>query len=161
MDIQKMKAAEKKIWLKTEFVDIGWKRGQESPFIFTDEQRVMQVLLGIQSNAIKFTEEGGVQIKVKIIESKGHKYLEISVIDTGIGIKYEDQDKLFKLFGFLQDSKELNTKGIGLGLVISDQIVTEFGGKVTFVSEPDVGSTFKFTFRLSDSEEEEESKNGK
>ena len=45
--------------------------------------------------------------------------VQISVIDSGIGIKEEDQDKLFKLFGFLDSSKELNTKGVGLGLHIS------------------------------------------
>lgn len=48
------------------------------------------------------------------------KYLEISVIDTGIGIEYEDQDKLFKLFTFLDNSQELNRHSIGLGLVISE-----------------------------------------
>ena len=48
--------------------------------------------------------------------------LEIQVIDTGIGIKKEDQGKLFKLFGFLDSSQELNTKGIGLGLHISKMI---------------------------------------
>jgi signal transduction histidine kinase len=48
------------------------------------------------------------------------KFVEISVIDTGIGIEYEDQDKLFKLFGFVQDTQGLNTHGIGLGLVIAE-----------------------------------------
>lgn len=49
--------------------------------------------------------------------------IEIQVIDTGTGIKKEDQDKLFKLFGFLDTTKEINTKGIGLGLHISKKIV--------------------------------------
>ena len=62
--------------------------------------------------------------------------MEISVIDTGIGIEYEDQDKLFKLFGFVQDSLGLNTHGIGLGLVIAEQIVHQFGGEISFVSVP-------------------------
>ena len=52
-----------------------------------------------------------------------HGMIEILVADTGIGIKDEDQNKLFKLFGFIDSSKELNTKGIGLGLHISKQIV--------------------------------------
>ena len=65
----------------------------------------MQVLLGLQSNALKFTEKGKVEILVKIIENdKLDKFLEISVIDSGIGIPYKDQDKLFKLFGFAQDT---------------------------------------------------------
>jgi signal transduction histidine kinase len=70
------------------------------------------------------------------------------VIDTGIGIAKADQKKLFKLFGFVQDSKQMNTKGIGLGLVISEQIVTQFNGDITFESEKDVGSTFTFKFML-------------
>ena len=56
---------------------------------------MMQVLLGLQSNALKFTQKGSVQVHVKIIEVKKRNYLQISVIDTGIGIKKEDQDKLF------------------------------------------------------------------
>mmetsp|Transcript_30610 Transcript_30610/g.46974 ORF Transcript_30610/g.46974 Transcript_30610/m.46974 type:complete len:81 (+) Transcript_30610:2085-2327(+) len=80
----------------------------------------MQVLLGLQSNAIKFTQEGSVTIKTRIVPAIDGNYLEVSVVDTGIGIAYEDQDKLFKLFGFLNSSRQLNTKGIGLGLVISD-----------------------------------------
>jgi two-component system sensor histidine kinase/response regulator len=62
----------------------------------------MQVLLGIQSNAIKFTRKGHVIINVEIEENdKDDKYLKIAVEDSGIGIKQEDQNKLFKLFGFI------------------------------------------------------------
>jgi two-component system, sensor histidine kinase len=65
----------------------------------------MQVILGLQSNALKFTTEGQVQITVEItkkLETNAiNSYLEISVVDTGIGIAIEDQDKLFKLFGFV------------------------------------------------------------
>jgi signal transduction histidine kinase len=57
------------------------------------------------------------------------------VIDTGIGIPKESQDKLFKLFGFLQDENHLNVNGIGLGLMISQQIVEQFDGTVNFESE--------------------------
>ena len=83
----------------------------------------MQVLLCLQSNALKFTQEGYVKIVVEIVPKDENTYLEIQVIDTGIGIKEEDQDKLFKLFGFVQDTKNLNKNGIGLGLAISDEIV--------------------------------------
>ena len=65
-----------------------------------------------------------------------------------MGIKEEDQDKLFKLFGFIQESEHLNKNGIGLGLVISDKIVNQFGGKVWYESEYEVGSRFSFTFKL-------------
>ena len=109
----------------------------------------MQVLLGLQSNALKFTEKGKVEILVKIIENdKLDKFLEISVIDSGIGIPYKDQDKLFKLFGFAQDTSQTNTKGIGIGLVISEQIIRQFDGEITFESEPEVGSKFTFSIKL-------------
>ena len=80
--------------------------------------------------------------------SKKEKYLQISVIDTGVGIPYEDQDKLFQLFGFIEGTESMNKNGVGLGLIISEQIVHKFGGSIHFESEPDVGSTFIFTFHL-------------
>jgi signal transduction histidine kinase len=72
------------------------------------------------------------------------------VIDSGIGIKPEDIDKLFKLFGFLDISIELNTKGIGLGLYICKRMVEIFGGKIEVKSEVGVGSTFTYEFQLSE-----------
>ena len=57
------------------------------------------------------------------------------MIDSGIGIKEEDKGKLFRLFGFVQDAKQMNTNGIGLGLVISDQLVQKMKGKMTFESK--------------------------
>ena len=107
---------------------------QYSPIIICDQKRIMQVLLNLQSNALKFTERGYVKIEVSIEEKEGKKFLKIEVKDTGIGIKTEDQDKLFKLFGFLQGTEKLNKNGIGLGLVIAKNIVEKFGGKIKFES---------------------------
>ena len=70
------------------------------------------------------------------------------MIDTGVGIAQQDQDKLFKLFGFVQDEKQMNVNGIGLGLMISKLIVEKFDGKIHFKSEKNEGSTFIFTFKL-------------
>jgi K+-sensing histidine kinase KdpD len=70
------------------------------------------------------------------------------VIDTGVGIRLQDQDKLFKLFGFVETTQNMNTHGIGLGLVIAQYIVNAFGGQITFVSEAEEGSTFTFQFLL-------------
>jgi signal transduction histidine kinase len=72
----------------------------------------------------------------------------VSVQDTGMGISEKNQRKLFKLFGFIDETEEKNTNGIGLGLMISDKLVTEFGGKFDLDSEEGVGSTFKFTVKL-------------
>ena len=71
---------------------------------------------------MKFTLKGHVKITVRIIEdSEDHlnELLEISVEDSGVGISEENQCKLFKLFGFIQDSSQMNTQGIGLGLAIA------------------------------------------
>ena len=78
----------------------------------------------------------------------GEEYLKISVVDTGVGIPEKDQDKLFKLFGFVQEAKLFNTNGIGLGLVISEQLVNKLGGKMSFTSKEGEGSNFSFTFKL-------------
>ena len=75
------------------------------------------------------------------------QYVRISVTDNGLGIKPQDQDKLFKLFGSIKDEKKkINTKGIGLGLVISRLIVSKFNGYMDFVSKYTEGSTFFYTF---------------
>ena len=73
----------------------------------------------------------------------------VSVSDTGRGIKKEDQDKLFKMFGCVKSEKnKINTNGIGLGLVISKLIAQKFAGDVDFYSEFDQGSTFFYTMEL-------------
>lgn len=76
--------------------------------------------------------------------------LNIQVIDNGCGIKPEDQQKLFKLFGYLEESQSLNTRGVGLGLYITQMIVAQFGGKVSVESVEGRGSTFFLSFELSD-----------
>ena len=119
---------------------------------------MQQVLLNLQSNALKFTQSGSVKICVQIIEKEQQdlsrtQYLQIEVIDSGVGVPYEDQDKLFKLFGFVKTTSALNINGIGLGLVISKQIVKKFNGKIDFSSTPwpeeNHGSNFNFVFELS------------
>ena len=86
------------------------------------------------------------------------KFLEVSVVDTGIGIKEEDQDKLFKLFGYVQDSKQMNIHGIGLGLTISKRIIEQFDGEVSMHSIEGEGSTFAFTLKLFDKSDQENNK---
>ena len=108
----------------------------------------MQVLLGLQSNALKHTDEGQIQVNVKIVTMQNDQYLHIEVIDTGFGIPKEDQNKLFKLFGFVNHTSNKNTNGVGLGLVIANLIVDKFDGTINFESTVGVGSNFYFTFKL-------------
>ena len=85
---------------------------------------------------------------MSIVKTGDEKFLKISVQDTGIGIKKEDQAKLFKLFGFVTDTRKMNTSGIGLGLVISECLVNKLGGKITMYSNEGQGSSFTFTVKL-------------
>lgn len=86
MDIQQQQADVKGLNLSAEFIgfkdDKSTDKNLKSPLIYCDENRVMQVLLGLQSNALKFTEKGSVSIRVEI----AGEFLRIAVIDTGIGI---------------------------------------------------------------------------
>ena len=116
--------------------------------VLHDEKRIQQVLLNLQSNALKFTETGSVVIKADIKKQDEDEYLKLSVEDTGYGIKPEEKDKLFKMFGYLEDKNKVNIHGIGLGLNLSKRIVEQFGGKISVHSELGVGSTFEFTLRL-------------
>ena len=81
-------------------------------------------------------------------DERGASFLEVQVKDTGMGIKDEDKSKLFKLFGFISTTEDVNTRGIGLGLSISKKIVEKYGGEIGFKSEWGVGSTFAFKFKL-------------
>ena len=70
----------------------------------------------------------------------------MDVEDTGIGIKVEDRDRLFKMFSRLREGARVDVTGIGLGLTISKSIVEQFGGQISFESRPEGGSIFSFTF---------------
>jgi len=104
-----------------------------------DMVRVEQILINLLSNAIKFTPEDG-EVKVKIIIKNSH--LLISIQDTGIGISKENQAKVFSAFEQADGSTTRKYGGTGLGLSISSRLAALMYGKLTFVSEEGVGSTF-------------------
>jgi signal transduction histidine kinase len=108
-----------------------------------DKERVHQVLTNLTGNAIKFTPPKG---KVTITGKKTGKIIEITIADTGIGIKKEDMDKLFTKFGKLESGTSVpSSQGTGLGLFISKNIIELSGGKIWVESKPGVGSKFIFT----------------
>ena len=134
-----------KIEMKAIDLQHHYKHFNENFLIKTDFKRLQQVLLNLLSNAIKFTDRNG-KIQL-IVEKLENNFLRISVVDNGKGIKYKNQDKLFKMFGsFKDEKKKINTNGIGLGLVISKLIVNKFNGYIDFVSKHKKGSTFFYTF---------------
>ena len=110
------------------------------------------MLLNLLSNSLKFTgRQGKIVINIEFIKNLPNKknQLRFSVIDTGIGIKKKDKKKLFKLFGSIKnEKKQRNTKGIGLGLVISKLIVEKFNGLIDFVTKYKKGSTFFYTVEI-------------
>ena len=81
--------------------------------------------------------------------------IQFSVSDSGIGIKQEDQIKLFELFGKLKNTEDINTHGIGLGLNICKKLVESFGGSIWVKSQYMVGTTFSFTLPLESSPQDE------
>ncbi|HSH02329.1 MAG TPA: PAS domain S-box protein [Anaerolineae bacterium] len=117
-------------------------------YIFADDGKLRQVLMNLLSNAIRFTNEGGVTVRVSIERIKQQKYMNIQfdVIDTGVGIAAEDMPLLFEPF-MQTDSGRWLQEGTGLGLPISKQFVQMMGGHITVRSRQGQGATFSFYIR--------------
>jgi len=108
-----------------------------------DGQRIQQVLNCLLSNAIKFTSDGGVRVKIAAIDDTAEKVtLRIAVADTGIGISEANMSKLFIRFSQVDGSDTRRYGGSGLGLVISKQITELMGGTISVQSKEGIGSTF-------------------
>ncbi|MHC1789371.1 PAS domain S-box protein [Solidesulfovibrio sp.] len=114
------------------------------PQIVGDRDRLIQVLVNLVSNALKFTEKGSVTCRAR---TQGHSSI-IEVIDTGIGIPEAEQHKVFEKFNQIGVTLTNKPKGTGLGLAICKHIVESHGGRIFFVSKPGVGSTFTFTLPI-------------
>jgi len=113
--------------------------------IVGDGARLRQVLLNLAGNAIKFTERGGVAVIVEPDEASAIRFL---VRDTGIGLKPEDQKRIFFDFEQADGSSTRKFGGTGLGLAISKRIVERMNGRMQVASEPGQGSTFSFSVPL-------------
>ena len=118
-------------------------------FFCSDPGRIRQVITNYLGNAIKFTEQGHILLKVEAPEKDDATALmKISVSDTGIGISEDARNRLFKLFEQADSSTTRKYGGTGLGLAISKSLANLLGGEVGVESEPGKGSTFWFTARL-------------
>jgi signal transduction histidine kinase/CheY-like chemotaxis protein len=117
--------------------------------LIADSQRLAQVITNLLGNAVKFTpEKGSVGIDAQFLkEENGFCTIQISVHDTGIGISGEQQKLLFNSFQQVEPGTARKFGGTGLGLAISKNIVEMMGGKIWIESEPEKGSSFKFTFQ--------------
>ena len=137
------KAREKNIVFDVEY-------DEKMPFMVKgDNFRLSQVLNNLISNAIKFTREGSVKLKVELVENKGHSFItQFSVIDTGIGIPADKKDKIFEQFTQADSDTTRLYGGTGLGLSISAKLVEVMDSVILIDSEPGKGSDFHFSILL-------------
>lgn len=127
--------------------------------VVADRKRVDQVVKNLLGNAIKFTHEGRVTLKAGLRElDEDEPFVEISVVDTGIGIPEEQQERIFGAFEQVESGDRRSYGGTGLGLAISRKLVHKMGGTISLESTPEEGSAFhvRLPLRWSPSEEPED-----
>ena len=127
--------------------------------ICSDPIRLRQILLNLISNAVKFTEKGGIYVDVKRIQDNQKQGIYFSVTDTGIGIEKDKLNLLFQSFSQTDASITRRFGGTGLGLSISKQLAKMLGGSIGAKSEPGKGSTFWFSIAIKDVSKENKQKN--
>jgi len=114
------------------------------PELVGDRDKLIQVVINLLSNSVKFTDKGSVTCRAKRMNGE----IVVSVIDTGLGIAKKDQPKVFEKFKQVGDTLTDKPKGTGLGLPICKEIVEHHGGRIWVESKPGKGSTFSFTLPI-------------
>ncbi len=130
--------------IRNENLEIKVNLARDLPQINCDREKILQILINLLGNAIKFSNQGRINIKTALEENE----IEVSVRDEGIGIKLKDLEHLFKSFTQLEDGKIKASGGVGLGLMISKQLVEGHGGKIRIRSIYREGTTVIFTLPL-------------
>jgi signal transduction histidine kinase len=125
----------------------------ESPVetIESDGQKLQQILVQLLTNALKFTKQGKIELKIRCLNEQPRSFVEIAVADTGIGIKKEDQDLIFEDFRQLDGSSVRRYGGTGLGLGLCKKLAAALGGTIRVSSEIGVGSVFSLLLPLNPS----------
>ncbi|SDM75776.1 Signal transduction histidine kinase [Janthinobacterium sp. OK676] len=121
--------------------------GQPPAIIDTDRRALTQILINLLNNAIKFTEQGTVRISLAQRDEDGVLVTEMSIADSGAGIKEEDQAKLFQAFSQLDSTSTRHVEGAGLGLYLCQNLANAIGGALFFNSDYGHGSTFTLALR--------------
>lgn len=135
--------------LKEKDLDLHYTLDPNIPKYLTgDPLRIKQILLNLISNALKFTQEGGIYLTAQALSLSPDIELELSVRDTGIGIPLDKQQSLFEAFTQVDSSTTRKYGGTGLGLQISKRLVEMMGGRIRLESKMDEGSTFTFSLIL-------------
>ncbi len=120
-------------------INLVFEEAPGIPALFTDESKLAQILRNFISNAIKFTENGEVRVSARV---EGDDTLVIAVADTGVGIRPEDQERIFEEFTQVEGPLQRKSKGTGLGLPLAKRLAELLGGGVGLESEEGRGSTF-------------------
>ncbi|MEO7496654.1 MAG: response regulator [Massilia sp.] len=118
---------------------------EETITVDSDRRALTQIIINLINNAIKFTDQGGVVVNLSQRSEDAELLTEISVTDTGAGIREEDQAKLFQAFSQLDSTSTRHAEGAGLGLYLCQNLANLLGGKLTMRSEFGHGSTFTLT----------------
>ena len=121
--------------------------GEQPVVIDTDRRALTQILINLLNNAIKFTEQGSVRISLAQREEDGNVVTEMSITDSGAGIREEDQAKLFQAFSQLDSTSTRHVEGAGLGLYLCQNLANAIGGALFFNSDYGQGSTFTLALR--------------
>ena len=130
--------------VKTERVQLEKRVEPDLPRLFTDPEKLKQILVNLLSNAVKFTEEGRITVAIRHTDEE----LAIAVSDTGTGIPEDKLGVIFEGFRQVDSSTTRKYGGAGLGLSISHHLARLMGGDITVESTVSVGSTFTVTFPL-------------
>jgi two-component system sensor histidine kinase ChiS len=129
---------EKKLALKMQIPN-------DLPAVYTDEDKLRQVLVNLVGNSVKYTKKGEIEI---IAKQTDPKFVTITIKDTGVGMSAQDREKLFDKFYRVPDEENKDIVGTGLGLWITKQLVKLMGGEIFVDSIKHVGSQFYFTIPI-------------
>lgn len=125
---------------------------EDLPPVFADEDRLQQIFLNLLGNAVKFTDEGSVEVSAEV----GEDYVRLKVVDTGIGISETKLQEIFEAFSQADGSSERQYGGTGLGLSITKKLVELHQGTIDVTSQLGRGSTFSFMLPIAKGEAKQE-----
>ena len=144
MNMVSLRADEKGLLLRPDF-------DEDIPrYLYGDEVRIRQIITNILTNAVKYTEKGSISFRIGFDRAGSDKdsiLLKVSVSDTGIGIKEEDIPKLFSDFERIEEKRNRNIEGTGLGMSITQSLLQLMGSSLNVESTYGVGSTFSFVLK--------------
>jgi signal transduction histidine kinase len=130
------------ILVKNKPVELTVIQEGDIPMVSADAVRLRQIIWNLMSNAVKFTEVGHVNVRLHM---PNHKFVSITVEDSGVGMTQDDLDVIFERFSQVDGSSTRRAGGTGLGLTITKQLVEMHGGEINVSSEMGEGSTFSIT----------------